>query len=176
MIKKCIVSMALLGAAVAAQAGNFMYLYGGFYIDQVDAHTGGYSMVHWDDGSLTWANHFAVYVAPSTSIIGSVDPDYTIPDWITPVANGGATFQGVELFARWGQNNEEVFATSMGTGYDFSWTGAKILVFPQDQAAWQVTLTPVTSVPEPETYALMLAGLGVMGAMARRRKEQRQSA
>jgi hypothetical protein len=29
---------------------------------------------------------------------------------------------------------------------------------------------PVTSVPEPETYALMLAGLGLMGVVARRRK------
>jgi len=32
------------------------------------------------------------------------------------------------------------------------------------------TRQPVTSVPEPETYALMLAGLGVMGAVVRRRK------
>jgi hypothetical protein len=30
----------------------------------------------------------------------------------------------------------------------------------------------VTPVPEPETYALMLAGLGVVGCMARRRKQQ----
>jgi hypothetical protein len=28
----------------------------------------------------------------------------------------------------------------------------------------------VTPVPEPETYALLLAGLGVVGFMARRRK------
>ena len=28
----------------------------------------------------------------------------------------------------------------------------------------------VTAVPEPETYAMLLAGLGVMGAVARRRK------
>jgi hypothetical protein len=32
------------------------------------------------------------------------------------------------------------------------------------------SLTNVTAVPEPETYAMMLAGLGVMGAFARRRK------
>jgi hypothetical protein len=30
--------------------------------------------------------------------------------------------------------------------------------------------TPVPGVPEPETYALMLAGLGVLGFVARRRK------
>ncbi len=31
-------------------------------------------------------------------------------------------------------------------------------------------VTAVTAVPEPETYAMMLAGLGLMGAVARRRK------
>ncbi len=29
----------------------------------------------------------------------------------------------------------------------------------------------VTSVPEPETFAMLLAGLGLMGAVARRRKQ-----
>lgn len=32
--------------------------------------------------------------------------------------------------------------------------------------------TVTASVPEPETYAMLLAGLGLMGFMARRRKQQ----
>lgn len=34
------------------------------------------------------------------------------------------------------------------------------------------TLVSVTAVPEPETYAMLLAGLGVMGAIARRRTQK----
>jgi hypothetical protein len=37
--------------------------------------------------------------------------------------------------------------------------------------SWQVAGATVTAVPEPETYAMLLAGLGVMGAIARRRKQ-----
>ena len=38
-----------------------------------------------------------------------------------------------------------------------------------DAASYTVTLAPV---PEPETYALLLAGLGLMGAVARRRQSK----
>ncbi|WP_086146580.1 PEP-CTERM sorting domain-containing protein [Janthinobacterium sp. GW458P] len=36
--------------------------------------------------------------------------------------------------------------------------------------------SPVAAVPEPETYAMMLAGLGLVGFMARRRKAGQQAA
>ncbi len=32
-------------------------------------------------------------------------------------------------------------------------------------------ITPISAVPEPETYAMLLAGLGIMGAVARRKKQ-----
>lgn len=35
---------------------------------------------------------------------------------------------------------------------------------------------PITAVPEPETYAMMLAGLGLLGGIARRRKQQSETA
>lgn len=38
------------------------------------------------------------------------------------------------------------------------------------QNLWTIHLTGVAPVPEPETYAMFLAGLGLMGAIARRRK------
>jgi hypothetical protein len=38
------------------------------------------------------------------------------------------------------------------------------------RSTWTEAAAQVQSVPEPETYAMVLAGLGVMGAIARRRK------
>jgi len=41
---------------------------------------------------------------------------------------------------------------------------------------WGVKSATVSAVPEPETYAMMLAGLGLMGTIARRRKQKLQNA
>lgn len=38
-----------------------------------------------------------------------------------------------------------------------------------------VALGTVTAVPEPESYAMLLAGLGLMGAIARRRNQKKQN-
>lgn len=50
-------------------------------------------------------------------------------------------------------------------------TAGGTLVF--NNASTLGTFQAVTAVPEPETYALMLAGLGLMGAVARRSKVSR---
>ena len=39
-----------------------------------------------------------------------------------------------------------------------------------DNWAWNVKVSGVQAVPEPETWAMLLAGLGIVGAVARRRK------
>lgn len=44
-------------------------------------------------------------------------------------------------------------------------------VFSVIPANFRVNVTPTAPIPEPETFALMLAGLGLMGTVARRRKK-----
>lgn len=41
----------------------------------------------------------------------------------------------------------------------------------QDTTNGVVPVTPLPAVPEPETYAMLLAGLGILGFVARRRKQ-----
>jgi hypothetical protein len=51
-------------------------------------------------------------------------------------------------------------------------TGAKVGALVSENINLSVVNTPVTPVPEPETYAMLLAGLGLMAGMARRQKQR----
>ncbi len=85
------------------------------------------------------------------------------------------TFNSVSLYF-----NNVLSSTQLGNTFNFANLGAGSYslhasgtVFPGvgtgniGYVAAQLEITPV---PEPETFAMLLAGLGVMGAIARRRK------
>jgi hypothetical protein len=74
--------------------------------------------------------------------------------------NAGVTYDWKKLS---GLEGKEAL-TVTGNAISFKWTASS----PGDY----VRVLTVSAVPEPETYALLLAGLGIMGAAVRRKKKQ----
>ena len=84
---------------------------------------------------------------------GSAGQVFTANSLGFPVTNGDQSF------------NQSVQFTALA--------GAKItsLVFSSTDNAFESANFSITPIPEPETYALMMAGLGVVGFVARRRRK-----
>lgn len=88
-----------------------------------------------------------------------------------------------------GNNNAWAFSTfALGANfYDDIATGLQVkLDIDANRSGWLVTIAksslsvdggglppPIPSIPEPETYAMLLAGLGLIGSVARRRKAKK---
>jgi len=96
---------------------------------------------------------------------GSMTINFITPlsgDTIVGLHFGGGAFPG-------GGNDQGTafYRFNAGTSLD---TFGLTLTSSSNAAIYQTSEVPVPGVPEPETYALMLAGLGVLGFVARRRK------
>lgn len=77
-----------------------------------------------------------------------------------------------------GSYDVNYFTQRSGPGLDFSWVestrgfkSSEIYTVTPGGTLARWRLTAVTAVPEPETYAMLLAGLGLLGAVARRRRQ-----
>jgi hypothetical protein len=83
-------------------------------------------------------------------------------------------------------HEERIDITTTAKYYEFNWEGISVFSidtrtvnnFEKDQGVsansmyWVMGNLTVTSVPEPETYAMLLAGLCIIGAVARRRRSR----
>jgi uncharacterized protein len=96
---------------------------------------------------------------------GGVDNDIWFANDIN---HDGDLLDAGEGMARWASNGTQ---GSEFTGLYFSETDPNVaFVNIQHPSSGNDRLIQITAVPEPETYAMMLAGLGILGAVARRRK------
>jgi hypothetical protein len=101
-------------------------------------------------------------------IIEQVNPDTGAGfNFATPVF--GDTVIGVHWGGGAGGGDTAFYRITVGAGFagfDIAQTNPNL----QRGGISNVALYSTTPVPEPETYALLLAGLGIVGFMARRRK------
>ncbi len=146
-------TLALFGAAASAATGTFADGEVTISSGQIAGAIGSSFSQSWTFGGLTSGTY----------------------DVIGTLGGNGLSFTSVLL------NNKlwDLSTGATGTAYKFAeisytgtepWTlvvnGTKI----STKASFAGSLN-VTPVPEPETYAMLLAGLGVMGAIARRRSK-----
>ena len=115
-----------------------------------------YSVLSTDSGfSTTGTLTFAAPITSYTFLWGS-------PDGYNIVSDGKVSVTGASFSSGKGNNAESTLYTFVDPA------GFSSLTLTTTGVAFEVAA--VTPVPEPETYALMLGGLGVLGLLARRRR------
>ncbi len=132
----------------------------------------------WDDnwGNSAAPNALCVQPYPYCAVVGNFKVTFTAT-WANPAYNGGA---GVEI--------SSVFSpTQNATGGFVGWeglnqTGLSETIYDAHQGAITGTLAyidvgpPVNGVPEPGTWAMLIAGFGVVGVVSMRSRRKQAAA
>ena len=111
------------------------------------------------------------FITASTSFLGPNPPFQGAPDSAS-IPNVTFTYTGAPITVD--TNFLVSIHTTSGTAITGFYSGQTTNNFDQPGAKLGntgQTMVP-TTIPEPETYAMMLAGLGLMGFVARRRKQK----
>lgn len=181
--KLLLATMAAVGFASAHAAVDTVQYGTGYFVD-VDAHKTSSPYYRWHGDDWGW-QHGAIGGTFTTASLNISAYDVDAPsevDNIYALDSGTWTLLGSLA----GNNNTWAFsAFDLGANFfDDINLGLQVkMAIDVNSVGWAVTLAkstlttdgstlppPIPGVPEPETYAMLLAGLGVMGAVARRRK------
>lgn len=168
-LKLCAVALAFSAfspAAFADNGGGALNLSSGSTFFGRNDATGSFT----DTWTFTLASAATIVTGTaSTSAAGPRDLDFSSVFISTAAVPGSSVTDGT-FIGNLGDDINEFFQlrpiTLAAGSYDVIVKG----INSADRAAYSGTLTIATAVPEPETYALFLAGLGLLG-LARRRKQ-----
>jgi len=134
-----------------------------------------------DDTGLTFLDHYTFTLggpgfAVGTAITISIDisplvGNFSLDPFNAALYTGSGTFISFASAVDTGAQRTltGVFAPLAAGDYDFRVAGK---VAGLDGGSYGGTLQVTTPVPEPEIYAMMAAGLGIMGWIGRRRRQQ----
>lgn len=182
IMKQTLIAIALAGAVGSAQAatvslsgGSFPYDLG---VDPTDANA--YSVTH-EVGSFSDIFTFSLTSSASDTISSAVA--LLLPDFeggsSYEVTNGSLTLFSDPDSDGAGGVNVQLGTTGFGSTngvltYDGAAAGSYFWAVAGDAVGSQggIYQFAANTVPEPETYALMLAGLGLIGFIGRRRLSQ----
>lgn len=197
-MSKLILAVAIAAASFSGAAsadnlilnGGFDAVTGGKLNDFITVGAGQEAIAHWTVGGVSVDvinNSYNAISGNSIDMLGTPGPG-AISQSFTAVA--GATYtlsfdlthnpysHGAELDVFVGNQKYSFDGSSGVTNYTFNFVAAsasETLTFKSvggDGYSGAVldNVSVTAAVPEPETYAMMLAGLGLVGAIARRRK------
>lgn len=161
VIKKLAVAVSIAVSAVAAHAANYSFD----------------SLSNTQSKSVNVSGEFSdtfTFTLPST--FSGVNGSYLAFDYGSDLIANFSFGTGLNTLVSGvtlSSNTSEAGIDIASYSHKFNLAGGKTYWFTlagsATDASYTVTLAPV---PEPETYALMLAGLGLLGVAARRRKSK----
>ncbi len=175
------------GFAVTASADGVTYSYAGNHFTSFDSpynSTMSVSVSFTLDNALGDGSYNNVSVLPGFSYtfndgLRTFTSPGIIPSFFQISLSGGSVVSwNINLQPELEQQGGGSITTRKGLSgvYDsavqFLPGGASGAIVLSNPGAWTVPVPAVPAVPEPETYAMMLAGLGLIGFIARRRKQK----
>ena len=131
------------------------------------------------NGSTTTPRGFTQVVNPSLGLM--IDGQQVATNTYANTQNGYNTWQGTQdgmgtaSFQAVAEAGDGSYLTNLSLNLSTNKVLGAITSqnFSYESNRWTSNVAIAAPVPEPETYAMMLAGLGLMGAVARRRKQNK---